>query len=85
LSEKILHSLLVIAKFTVVFLEIYPFQDGNGRLSQILNTLLLLQSGYAYVPCSSLESVIEANKKNCLALRRTQGTIRTETPDWQPW
>ena len=86
LSEKALHPLLVIAIFTVVFLEIHPFQDGNGRLSRILTTLLLLQSGYAYVPYSSLESVIEANKKNYyLALRQTQGTIRTETPDWQPW
>jgi len=86
LSEKSLHPLLVIAIFTVVFLEIHPFQDGNGRLSRILTTLLLLQSGYTYVPYSSLESVIEANKKNyTLALRQTQGTIRTETPDWQPW
>jgi Fic family protein len=51
-----------------------------------LTTLLLLQSGYAYVPYSSLESVIEANKKHYyLALRQTQGTIRTESPDWQPW
>lgn len=86
LTEKTLHPLLVIAIFTVVFLEIHPFQDGNGRLSRILTTLLLLQSGYAYVPYSSLESVIETNKKNYyLALRQTQGTIRTETPDWQPW
>jgi Fic family protein len=36
-----------------------PFQDGNGRLSRVLTTLLLLQVGYAYVPYSSLESVIE--------------------------
>ncbi len=86
LTEKTLHPLLVIAIFTVVFLEIHPFQDGNGRLSRILTTLLLLQSGYTYVPYSSLESVIETNKKNYyLALRQTQGTIRTETPDWQPW
>ncbi len=86
LTEKTLHPLLVIAIFTVVFLEIHPFQDGNGRLSRLLTTLLLLQSGYTYVPYSSLESVIETNKKNYyLALRQTQGTIRTETPDWQPW
>ncbi len=86
LSEKTLHPLLIIAIFTVVFLEIHPFQDGNGRLSRILTTLLLLQSGYAYVPYSSLESVIEANKQNYyLALRQTQGTIRTASPDWQPW
>src|SRR5258708_5794238 len=32
-KDKTLHSLLVIAVFIVVFLEIHPFQDGNGRLS----------------------------------------------------
>lgn len=81
-----LHALLIIAIFLVVFLEIHPFQDGNGRLSRALTTLLLLQAGYAYVPYSSLESVIELNKESYyLALRQTQGTIRTEAPDWQPW
>jgi Fic family protein len=81
-----LHPLLIIAIFVVVFLEIHPFQDGNGRLSRALTTLLLIQAGYAYVPYSSLESVIELNKEAYyLALRQTQGTIRTETPDWQPW
>jgi Fic family protein len=81
-----LHPLLIIAIFTVVFLEIHPFQDGNGRLSRVLTTLLLMQAGYAYVPYSSLESVIEANKEAYyLALRQTQGTLRTEAPNWQPW
>ncbi len=70
----------------VVFLEIHPFQDGNGPLSRVLTTLLLLQSGYSYVQYSSLESLIEQNKEAYyLALRQTQGTIRTDTPNWQPW
>lgn len=86
LKSKSLHPLLVVAIFVVVFLEIHPFQDGNGRLSRILTTLLLLRSGYAYVPYSSLESLVEKNKEGYyLALRQTQGTIRTEHPDWQPW
>jgi Fic family protein len=81
-----LHSLLISAIFVVVFLEIHPFQDGNGRLSRALTTLLLLQGGYAYVPYSSLEGVFELNKEAYyLALRQTQGTIRTQAPDWQPW
>lgn len=85
-EQKTLHPLLIIAIFVVVFLEIHPFQDGNGRLSRVLTTLLLLQSGYAYVPYSSLESVIELNKEAYyLALRQTQGLIRTDTPNWQPW
>jgi Fic family protein len=86
LDAKDLHALMVIAVFVVVFLAIHPFQDGTGRLSRVLTTLLLLRAGYAYVPYSSLESVIEQSKDAYyLALRRTQGTIRTETPDWQPW
>jgi Fic family protein len=81
-----LHPLLLIGIWVVVFLEIHPFQDGNGRLSRVLTTLLLLQSGYAYVPYSSLESVIEQNKEAYyLALRQTQGSIRSDVPDWQPW
>ena len=81
-----LHPLLIISIFVVVFLEIHPFQDGNGRISRVLTTLLLIQAGYAYVPYSSLESVIEVNKEAYyLALRQTQGTIRTESPNWQPW
>lgn len=83
---KRLHPLLIVAIFTVVFLEIHPFQDGNGRLSRILTTLLLLQAGYVYVPYSSLESVIEQSKEGYyLALRQTQGTILTDAPNWQPW
>ena len=85
-EQAVLHPLLIVAIFVVVFLEIHPFQDGNGRLSRVLTTLLLLQAGYAYVPYSSLESVIEANKETYyLALRQTQGTIRTDAPNWQPW
>ena len=80
------HPLIATAIFVVVFLEIHPFQDGNGRLSRILTTLLLLRTGYAYVPYSSLESVIEKNKDAYYAsLRRTQRTIRTNAPDWEPW
>ena len=86
LSRKGLHPLIVIAVFVVVFLEIHPFQDGNGRLSRILTTLLLLRAGYTYVPYGSLESVIEAGKEAYyLALRRTQVTIRSSEPDWKPW
>ena len=86
LSEDEPHPLIVIGVFVVVFLAIHPFQDGNGRLSRILTTLLLLRAGYAYVPYASLESVIERTKDRYYrALRRTQGTLCTDKPDWQPW
>lgn len=85
-KDQILHPLLIIAIFTVRFLAIHPFQDGNGRLSRILTTLLLLKAGYVYVPYSSLESVIENNKDGYyLALHRTQATLNQEQPQWQAW
>lgn len=86
LADRAWHPLIAIALFVVVFLEIHPFQDGNGRLSRVLTTLLLLQAGYTFAPYSSLESVIEHNKEGYyLALRRTQGTLAKDEPDFEPW
>ena len=86
LETRALHPLLVIGMFTVRFLAIHPFQDGNGRLSRLLTTLLLLRCGYAYTPYSSLESIIENRKQGYyLALRQTQQTLHSSAPDWQPW
>ncbi|MBL4681789.1 MAG: Fic family protein [Pseudomonadales bacterium] len=86
IDEKRHHPLIIAAVFIVSFLAIHPFQDGNGRLSRVLTTLLLLKAGYLYVPYSSLESLIEKNKEGYyLALRRTQGAIRTDQVNWQPW
>lgn len=85
-AEKSLHPLLIVAVFVVVFLAIHPFQDGNGRLSRILTTLMLLRAGYVYVPYASLESVVEDNKDLYYkALRRTQVTLKTGNTDWEPW
>lgn len=85
IHEKTYHPLILIGLFIVVFLAIHPFADGNGRLSRVLATLLLLRSGYDYVPYSSMESVIEANKDNYyVALRRTQKTLKGEQ-DWDAW
>jgi Fic family protein len=85
-AEKKLHPLLTTALFVVEFLAIHPFQDGNGRLSRVLTTYLLLRYGYAYVPYSSLEAVIEQSKEGYyLSLRQTQGTLKSENPNWQPW
>lgn len=84
--DKSLHPLLTIGIFIVSFLAIHPFQDGNGRLSRVLTTLLLLNAGYTYVPYSSLENVIEEHKESYyLALRRTQATLKDPQPNWEPW
>lgn len=73
LSDKELHPLIIVAIFVVDFLAIHPFQDGNGRLSRALTTLLLLKVQYEYVPYSSMERVIEENKdKYYLYLRGAQ-------------
>lgn len=86
LAARQLHPLLLIGLWVAVFLEIHPFQDGNGRLSWLLTALLLLRSGYAYVPYSSLENIIEQDQAAYeLALQQTQATIRSDAPDWQPW
>ena len=86
ITEHSLHPLLIVAVFVVVFLAIHPFQDGNGRLSRILTTLMLLRAGYGYVPYASLESVVEDNKDLYYkALRRTQTTLKGDSPDWEPW
>jgi Fic family protein len=86
IEEESLHPLLIIAVFIVRFLAIHPFQDGNGRLSRVLTTLLLLRAGYVYAPYASLERVIEENKDLYYkALRRTQTTLTTDKPDWEPW
>ena len=85
-EEKTIHPLLKTAVFIVCFLAVHPFQDGNGRLSRILTTLLLLKYGYEYMPYSSLESVIEDNKDLYYnALRRTQKTLTENEIDWQSW
>ena len=85
-QEETHHPLILIGIFIVVFLAIHPFKDGNGRLSRVLTTLLLLRAGYSYVPYSSMESVIETNKDSYyLALRRTQQTIRAKKQKWESW
>jgi Fic family protein len=86
LLENKYHPLIIIANFIVEFLNIHPFQDGNGRISRILTNLLLLKAGYLYVPYASHEKLIEDNKPEYyLALRKSQKTFRTQEEDIVPW
>jgi len=85
IEDKFHHPLIVIGTFIVNFLAIHPFQDGNGRLSRALTCLLLLKAGYAYVPFSSIEAIIEDNKEGYYrALRQTQVTLNKEV-NYEPW
>lgn len=86
LSQKKNHPLIIIATFILDFLAIHPFQDGNGRLSRALTTLLLLQAKYDYVPYSSLERVVEENKdKYYLRLRSAQTEQGEESLELVKW
>ena len=72
-----------MSSLIVHFFAIHPFQDGNGRLSR---ALLLLKSGYSYVPYSSIESIIEASKSAYYAaLKNTQKNIWDGEVDYEPW
>jgi Fic family protein len=85
-EEKKYHPLLIVANFLVEFLNIHPFQDGNGRLSRVLTNLLLLKEGYLYIPYISHEKLVEDNKPDYyIALRRTQKTLGTKHENITPW
>ncbi len=67
------HSLVKSAIFSYEFVSIHPFQDGNGRLSRLLATLLLLRNGYNWIQYVSFEHEIESRKNEYyLKLRECQ-------------
>ena len=55
--------LIKVAAFVYDFVSIHPFQDGNGRLSRLLGTLLLLKHGYPWIQYVSFEHEIENRKQ----------------------
>jgi Fic family protein len=85
-EERSIHPLFTIAHFVVAFLAIHPFQDGNGRLSRALTSLLMLRAGYEYVPYASVERVIEDNKTDYyLALRESQQAMAADPSAYGRW
>lgn len=56
--------LILIPAFIVDFLCVHPFNDGNGRMSRLLTTLLLYRAGYVVGKYVSLESKIEKTKES---------------------
>ena len=67
------HPLVKCAVFTYEFVSIHPFQDGNGRLSRLISTLLLLKNGYNWIQYVSFEHEIEHSKNEYyLELRKCQ-------------
>ena len=57
-----LEPLIAIPIFIHDFLCIHPFNDGNGRMSRLLTTLLLYRSGFYVGKYISLEAKIAKNK-----------------------
>jgi len=72
-SDTEIHPLVKSAMFSYEFVSIHPFQDGNGRLSRLLATLLLLKNGYKWIQYVSFEHEIENRKSEYyLKLRHCQ-------------
>lgn len=86
LDTKEIHPLLIIGSFIFEFLSIHPFQDGNGRVSRVLTNLLLLKSGYEYIPYVSHEKLVEDNKEDYyLALNKAQKLWKIKRENISTW
>lgn len=86
LEKEVYHPLLVIGNFLVEFLNIHPFEDGNGRFSRVLTNLLLLKEGYLYMPYVSHEKLIEDQKPAYyIALRKSQKTFNSKNETIIDW
>lgn len=62
LSRQVCDPLLISFRFIFDFVSIHPFNDGNGRMSRLLTTLLLEKAGYDVARYISIERLIEDNK-----------------------
>ncbi|HCJ94648.1 MAG TPA: cell filamentation protein Fic [Sphaerochaeta sp.] len=62
LDKQVLDPLILVPIFICDFLCIHPFNDGNGRMSRLLTTLLLYQSGFFVGKYISIEQKIEKTK-----------------------
>ncbi len=83
-NDKITHPLVKCALFTYEFLSIHPFQDGNGRLSRLISSLLLLKNGYKWIQYVSFEHEIENRKSEYYRVLRSCQSQRPNenVSDW---
>lgn len=75
-NEGSIHPLVKCSIFTYEFLSIHPFQDGNGRLSRLLSSLLLLKNGYKWIQYVSFEHEIESRKAEYYKVLRSCQVMR---------
>jgi len=78
LNDNETHPLVKCALFTYEFVSIHPFQDGNGRLSRLISTLLLLKHGYKWTQYVSFEHEIENRKTDYYRVLRS---CQAQRPD----
>jgi Fic family protein len=69
-SDEEIHSLIKIAVFMYDFLSVFPFQDGNKKLSRLMTLLLFLKNGYHWIQYVSLEQEIEIRKEDYYRILR---------------
>ena len=85
-EKKEIHPLIITANFVYEFLSIHPFQDGNGRLSRLITTLILLQQDYMFIQYVSFENLIEKTKKEYYqALMEGQKNRNEENESISKW
>lgn len=81
-NDKETHPLVKCALFAYDFVSIHPFQDGNGRLSRLISSLLLLKNGYNWIQYVSFEHEIESRKTEYYrVLQNCQANRPNETVD----
>jgi Fic family protein len=83
-ADQRVNALVAMAGFTLDFLCIHPFRDGNGRVSRLLMLLLAYHGGAEVGRYISLERLIEQNKQ------RYYETLQQSSQGWHegrhnPW
>jgi Fic family protein len=83
-NDHVTHPLVKCSLFTYEFLSIHPFQDGNGRLSRLISSLLLLKNGYNWIQYVSFEHEIENRKPEYYRVLRSCQSQRPNenVSDW---
>lgn len=80
------HRLLIAGAYSLDFLVIHPFRDGNGRMSRLLALLLLYKGGYEVGRFVSIEKLIEQSKETYYeALAASTAGWHDGAHDLQPW
>ncbi len=79
-------AVLAVGTFVFDLLCIHPFRDGNGRVSRLVTTMLLLEHGFEVVRYISLERLVEKTKKDYYGvLERCSAGWHADQNEIVPW